>query len=113
MFIILNLEMRRLRRRTVLVMALLCLSGAVVATHSAAGASHMGDAGDTVHGVAAVCLAVAETAVAGAAALVLLNLARLPLLRWTPSMVPQLPQRHSRARRAAARAGPELQVFLM
>ena len=101
----LNAFLRRHRRRVIVLAAVLGLAAAVVTAHTVMAGEHMGD------GIV-MCLAVAETAVAAAAAAIGLAGSRLAPLPHTPSGEPPLRPHRRSAAGVRARAGPPLlQVF--
>ena len=107
MFIALNSALRRQRRRYTMLAVMLGLAGAVVVAHSALGHDHMGDTGDAI----AMCLAVAETAVAVGAALALSTLMRRPLWPLAAPLAPELPFLPSPVGTRSRAGPPLLQVF--
>ena len=106
----------RNRRRLMMLLGALALICSIMLAHGALGGGHMGmsdGGGMSMDSALTVCLAVAESAAAGLAALALAGALRLarPALRAPGFMTIVLPG-HVMAIPAGARAGPELlQVF--
>ena len=105
----------RNRRRLLMLLGALALICSIMLAHGALGGGHMGmsDGGMSMDSALTVCLAVAESAAAGLAALALAGALRLarPALR-APGFITIVLPGHVMAIPAGARAGPELlQVF--